>query len=75
MLAHSLAIPISNGNEDHPDPTCSKPKTSTKRIRTEHKVGSRSTRDTLKATEQRLESSRPRKRMAEMVQTEQPERF
>jgi len=47
-LANSLAIPISNGNEDHPDPTCSKPKT-TKRIRTEHKAGSGSTRDTLKA--------------------------
>jgi len=25
MLANSLAMPISNGNEDHPDPTCSKP--------------------------------------------------
>ena len=45
---NSLAIPISNGNEDHPDPTCSKPKT-TKRIRTEHEAGSGSTRDTLKA--------------------------
>jgi len=48
MLANSLAIPISNGNEDHPDPTCSKPKI-TKRIRTEHKAGSGSTRDALKA--------------------------
>ena len=48
MLANSLAIPISNGNEDNPDPTCSKPKTA-KRIRTEHNAGSGSTRDTLKA--------------------------
>ena len=48
MLANYLAIPISNGNEDNPDPTCSKPKR-TKRIRTEHKAGSGSTRDTLKA--------------------------
>jgi len=35
MLANSLAIPISNGKEDHPDPTWSKPKM-TKRIRPEH---------------------------------------
>ena len=48
MLANSLAIPNSNGNEDHPDPACSKPKTM-KRIRTKHKAGSGSTRDTLKA--------------------------
>jgi len=48
MLANSLAMPISNGNEDHPDPTCSKPNL-TKRIRTEHKAGSGSTRYALKA--------------------------
>ena len=48
MLANALAIPISNVNEDHPDPACSKPNT-TKRIRTEHDAGSGSTRETLKA--------------------------
>jgi len=48
-MANSLAILISNGKEDHhPDPTCSKPKT-TKRIRSEHSAGSGSTRETLKA--------------------------
>ena len=48
MLANSLAIPISNGNENHPDPTCSLPKT-TKRTRAEHCASTGSTRDTLKA--------------------------
>ena len=36
------------GQEDHPDPTCSEPKI-TNRKRAEHKAGSGSTRDTLKA--------------------------
>jgi len=48
MLANILAIPISNGKEDHPDSTRSKPKI-TNRKRAEHKPGSGSTRDTLKA--------------------------
>ena len=49
MLANSLAIPLPNGSKkDHPYPTCDKPK-ATSRVRTEHKAGSGSTRDTLKA--------------------------
>ena len=48
MLANSLDIPISSGKEDHPDPTHRKP-TIMNRQRAEHKAGSGSTRDTLKA--------------------------
>ena len=48
MLANSLVVRKSNGKEDCPDPTCSKPKI-TNRQRAEHKTGSGSTRDTLKA--------------------------
>ena len=40
MLANSFAIPLSNGSKkDRPDPTCDKPK-ATSRIRTQHKAKS-----------------------------------
>jgi len=80
MLANSLAIPISNGSKkNHPDPTYSLPKI-TKRIRSEHKAVWKHERDAKKnflipATEQRLESPKPGKQVAEMVQTEQSEIF
>jgi len=49
MLTNSLAIPISNDSKKkYPDSTCSFPKT-TKMMRIQHKAGSGSTRDTLRA--------------------------
>jgi len=81
MLANSLAIPTSNGSKkDHPDPTCSMPKT-TSTIRIQHSAKSGSTSDMLKAlldtsntAEARISKARE-KRVVEMAQTEQPKRF